>query len=570
MHLRHLFVSLLLLFLISGCHSSHPLPELVTVDSLLLTKHDQMALDLLIGIDTHQLGKDDQAYYALLITQAHYKNYIVATTDSLINVAVDHYQHSDDHEKYVRSLIYQGCVNEELGNLEKAVACYHQAEVEAERQSDKRNLAFSKLRLAFLYHSQVVGSELLSINKYKEALKLYTDFGDRHYEGMCYGEIGALFRKLYPDLDSALYYLDKAIEIEREQGYNYGIFSSLFIKAEHYASNRKDYQLAIAECIKALEIGGEEVDHPRAHYCVASSYLHLGKKDSAMYFLNLAPADVTPLDSMMHYVLLTDLAQFDRKSDEAFHYYQLADNMSDSILMAGLNHRLLAVEKKYDKQQVELENEQLQSRLLRTLFYLALSLLLVLALSWWLVSYRQRLKHKAFECRQVQAELSESLHQLQHMERSIAAYQGELEHSQASIIQLKVNQEHADKLRAVLKEQMRVVEKLLRSSREMKSDKFMEKFYSVMTLPSQADEESYWKDLHTLANSLHNNVLHRAQQAMGGTLRDDEINYLALVSCGFAASVVMVCMRYKSIGTVYNKRSELSRKLNVEDLSDFI
>ena len=62
----------------------------------------------------------------------------------------------------------------------------------------------------------------------------------------------------------------------------------------------------------------------------------------------------------------------------------------------------------------------------------------------------------------------------------------------------------------------------------------------------------------------------RPQEAAGGTLRDDEINYLALYCCGFSRSVIMTCMHYKSLGTVSNKKIQIAQKLNVTNLDDFL
>ena len=68
----------------------------------------------------------------------------------MINVAVDYYEHHGDREKYTRSLLYQGCVYQMMGDAEKAIASYKDAENAAE-DGDLENKAFAKLRLATLY-----------------------------------------------------------------------------------------------------------------------------------------------------------------------------------------------------------------------------------------------------------------------------------------------------------------------------------------------------------------------------------------------------------------------------------
>ena len=101
-------------------HPSHT--ELLShVDSLLVKNESQQALNSLLDMDKSEFNKRDQAYYNMLLTQAKYKNHINATSDSCINEAVSYYSKSEDSKKYTSSLVYQGLVNEELGNYDKAV-----------------------------------------------------------------------------------------------------------------------------------------------------------------------------------------------------------------------------------------------------------------------------------------------------------------------------------------------------------------------------------------------------------------------------------------------------------------
>jgi hypothetical protein len=57
------------------------------------------------------------ADYALLLTQAQYRSNIVATSDSLINIAVGYYQ-DKDVEKRTASLLYKGGVLKDMGKDE--------------------------------------------------------------------------------------------------------------------------------------------------------------------------------------------------------------------------------------------------------------------------------------------------------------------------------------------------------------------------------------------------------------------------------------------------------------------
>ena len=76
---------------------------LVRADSL-MNLHPDSALNILESISTESLKtKADRAYYALLLTQARDKNYIVQTDDSLIRIAVRYYDSMRDNRMQARA-----------------------------------------------------------------------------------------------------------------------------------------------------------------------------------------------------------------------------------------------------------------------------------------------------------------------------------------------------------------------------------------------------------------------------------------------------------------------------------
>ena len=92
----------------------------------------------------------------------------------------------------------------------------------------------------------------------------------------------------------------------------------------------------------------------------------------------------------------------------------------------------------------------------------------------------------------------------------------------------------------------------------------------MMTLQGMGDDSNYWSNLQTLVNDLHDNVLVKAQEEAGGTLNESELNLIALYCCGFSRTVIMVTMGYNNIGTVYNKKLQIAKKLHVNNLDDFV
>lgn len=546
----------LLAMVFFSCGRSSYNSKLVQVDSLLNATQYEQADSLLKQCDPSNYSTQDRAYHALLRTQCDYKNYIVVTTDTTIDFAVNYYKNSIDKEKYTRSLIYQGCVNEELGNLEKAVECYHKADDVADK-NDLQNKAFAKMRLGLLYQNQHLGAKTIALAKLKEALPLYQTLNDKHYELICITEIGRLYSSKPNMKDSALYFINLGIKNSKNELDEYMDFSNLYIKSLLYSEIEHDYKKAKDLLIDSQRLGNVSIS-PGAYHNLALCYAKLGIVDSAEFYLHNSPSMNDYVDSITYFDAASEIEKAKHNDDLSRMYYDKSRTLADSVLIGGLNHRLRAVEKKYDTQKVELENEKLSLELRNTLLTLAAIVIGALALLLLVLRYRHRLREKENEYELLKADLNTSLVSLENMKSTVA--QLESGHDNSNNTELK----------NILEEQIGAVHQLMKWSYELDSDTFVKKFNSLMTMPSGKEQESFWNNLHTITNELHDNVLTRAQEAAGGTLRDDEINYLALYSCGFSRSVIMTCMHYKSLGTVSNKKIQIAQKLNVPNLDDFL
>ncbi len=544
----------LLAMVFSSCGRSTYNSQLAQVDSLLSATQYEQADSLLKQCDPNNYSSQDRAYHALLRTQCDYKNYIVATTDSAINLAVDYFEKSDDKEKYTRSLIYQGCANEELGNLEKAVECYRKADDIADKD-DLFNKAFAKMRLGLLYQDQLFGAKKLSVEKYSEAFRLFEKIGDHHYSIICLTELGGLYSYESGKEDSAIWYMDKAIKLAQDYNEPYRVFDNLISKSLYYLNTTKEYQKSKYNALLSLKDNVNNVPNP--HLILARIYSIEGKSDSARYYLASCPPIADLVDSVSYYMSLAELCKAEGNNEGYWKNDRLGHLIADSLLNNSHNQQLRAVEKKYDTQQAELENAKLSLELRNTLLTLAAIVIGALALLLLVLRYRHRLREKENEYELLKADLDTSLSSLENMKSTVA--QLESRHDNSNNTELK----------NIIEEQIGAVHQLMKWSYELDSDTFVKKFNSLMTMPSGKEQESFWNNLHTITNELHDNVLTRAQEAAGGTLRDDEINYLALYCCGFSRSVIMTCMHYKSLGTVSNKKIQIAQKLHVDRLEEF-
>ena len=547
--------------LLAGCdHDTATLQELSRIDSMVYHQHEQEALPLLQQMNIEQFSKKERAYHAVLLSMALYKNYVPFTSDSAINEAVNYFKKSGDDLKYLKALVAQGCVLEDMGNLEQAVDSYHRAE-KLPLSTDSSMIAYAKLRLGKLYQGQVIGSGTIALQKYKEALPLYQSLGDKHYEQVCLTSIGGIYRNIDDKHDSAVIYMKDAIELAQEENDEYNVFSNRYILSEYYLVREQDYQSSKKYALQAISADPAIIDHPRAHYRLASSYMFLGQPDSAVYYLKRAPVAKTAMDSIVYFELMSELEhRYWKNEGKSKDYIQLAHAIADSLTINGLNHRLLEVEKKYDVQLAELNQVKNESRLKGTLLLAALLALGLLALAFLVWRYRNQLKTRQNEVEMLKADLNGSLASLEQMQQRLDSREQNDDDKKAQ----------NDELRTIINKQIDAVHQLMEWSYQYDSDKFVAKFKETMTLSGVSDDSNYWSNLQTLVNDLHDNVLVKAQEEAGGTLNESELNLLALYCCGFSRTVIMVTMGYNNIGTVYNKKLQIAKKLHVNDLDDFL
>ena len=579
-HIICMVATALILAVMSGCGNSADNSQLTLVDSLLAKNQSDEALQMLQVINPTSYNHQDRAYYALLSAQANNACHITETSDSVINDAVKYFKAHGDRKKQARALLYQGCINKDLGRLEKAIAYLRQAE-DVAADEDLSTRAMAKMVMGELYQSQVIGAKTLGANKYREALDLFKKLDDKEHQIICLSELGGLYRINQEKQDSALYYINAAIDLAKEEIKLPYLVANLFSRAEYRAA-RGDYPGAKDDALEAIRWNGNLKIHPRVHYTAASAYLHMGRLDSAHYYLQHAPAMTTIADSIMHYQLLAELARRENKVEDAINYLNKTHNLADSVAMSGMYDKLLDAEKKYDIQQAALENALLSSRLRGTLLGLALLLLTAGALAFLVWRYRNRLKIQQTEYELQKADLDQSISSLHHMQETINDYEQSLKDAQAeyrgnearmsdAIAALEAKKQQSDELKAIVDNQIQVVHQLLQWSYECNETTFAKRFNSLMTMrgPDEVGA-SYWDNLQSLANDLYDNVLVKAQEAAGGTLREDEINLIALTCHGFSRTVIMICMRYRNLRTVSNKKIQIAHKLHVATLDEFL
>ena len=325
---------------VPGCGGAHRYDSRLTAVDSLMRNYPDSAVALLKALDFDSLTAEyDRAYRDLLLTQARYKAYITATSDSDINRALDYYcAHPKEQEKLTRAYIYKGAVMDELGFPDSAMIYYKQAE-ETAAPDDHFNLGYSNMRIAQLYQSYYANDSAVVV-RMKIATQYFLTTRDTSYLITALGTQGC-----YPKIlgeDSARFYLQQAISLARKiqspKGFQYQskLAGSYFYHGDY--NNAKELAMDI------VRNGRNQCNEIQFFYYAARSYIQLNRLDSARWLMNQIPPPTDAPDSMNYFQLMADFSQATQRYDDYVRYNEAAKRIDIRILEQSRNSKLAETE----------------------------------------------------------------------------------------------------------------------------------------------------------------------------------------------------------------------------------
>ena len=532
--MKKLLFLLLICLSLAGC-SSPVDGRLAEADSLLCTGMQEKAFAILKSVSPGSLhGRGNRAYYALLYTQAQYKCYEPIRSDSLIDIAVDYYDGSDDYDKHLRSLIYKGAALSDMGDRLEAADWYKKAEETADT-ADYDNLGYINLRLASLYGESFIENDE-HITKLKKAIDYFHKARNKEYELMCMSRLGAFYRAI--DLDTAKYYLDNAVKFSKELNDSSSYFYNLGMLARLYGMDslyRKEKDIAIY----VVNNGSKYLNDFNPYYDAAEAYAMLGNLDSAYFYFNKIVRDKFNANDSV--VWLSTLNKLERRKGDyksAFLHYSEMKDIAYSIYKKSMQEKLWSAEKKYDTQRLERENAQLKNH--KLILYLTVLLVLILLLSIWIVSMKRKNKIR---------EQFDIISQLQNDSKFF-----ELELSNKSDCEVK--------LKSILSEQFEKIKYLIDLSYQLESkpELFIKRFREFIKKTKMPN--NLWSDFIVYVNIAYNNVIDKIAK-LHPQLKDEELYFISLICCGFSYIEIAICMGYTNNNYVNNKKVRIAKKIGI-------
>ncbi len=549
--MRHLLVVILLLMAglvatVTGCRGTR-VPDdarLVAADSLLASAPDS-TLALVEALALDSLSTDgDRAYRDLLLTQARYKCYITATSDSDINRALGYYRaHSGEQEKLTRAYIYKGAVMEELGHPDSAMFYYKHAEATA-APDDYFNLGYTNLRIATL-HREVFSQDTTAIFRYKEAIRYFTILNDTNYLISCYGGLGAYCGVNRPD--STEFYLSHAIDLAQKfnPSKQYTYKSKL---AGFNLFYTKDYRMANLLSMDVLRNGSNESNESQFYYYAALSFIKLGLVDSAKYVLGITPPPFDRVDSMIYHKVKAEIAKAENNPKTYQDNIIKSINAKANVLENRADRELLTTEYEFNKTELEKQghilrddNNRLLSILLGLAFLVVLSVLIIYRLYSNVMRYKKEIKL-------TRQELSLAIEEQQKSDVSkLVGYRISALNELQQSIRLKTDEGK-------------------RVKRIIPLSSFFKDLHEKNAILKLRLNESFWQKMKLSVDGEYNGIMSFIERKYSD-LSEDDLKLFCLLCANLSPQIIKVCMNYTNAKTVSNYRRKIIRNKMKLDMS---
>ena len=355
-----IFSLLAILVILPSCNreiNKELLPELVEAERLMYD-HPDSALQVLERMQMPSPSNRYQyATWCLFTTQALDKNYRKHTSDSLIRIAYAYFAEQDDPQRKALAANYQGRINEDLGEVEKATQYYLEAISEVEKTKDYRLAYFihSNLGMLYLYRSL---SEYAAnpLQKAYEYAKLSGNTGDvsssLSYIARSYA--------VQSNWDKAIEYYTEALQVAKTVPDMREYSTALGELADIYSRVNK-YELALRYAHESLSIKEKEcISLDQTMLIVGDIYRCMGKSDSANYYLQKAILSDNIRTVRDAFLTLYFLSKEEKDYKEAIEYNEKYWMYSDSIQKIARSKEIIEMQEKYDKAKLLNEKNQLQ------------------------------------------------------------------------------------------------------------------------------------------------------------------------------------------------------------------
>lgn len=386
-----LIQNLLLLLCLVACGGVSDPPLLVEAE-ICMNERPDSALFLLKSI-THlnDLPKEQHPLWCLLYTKAQDKNCIEHTSDSLIQIAVKHYEKSDKKDRRMQAYYYCGRVYQDLNRTLQAQEYYLKAYNLGKDLNEYSLMGRLCANLGTLYTFQKLYKPALDFQK--KAAGYFEQVQDRVSLSLTFRNI-ARIHVCENKLDSAKAFYSKALEYTSDL-YKFYVLNEL---ADVYGKIG-DYENGLSYARDAYIRINTVDDSCLVSLTLGYLYLKLEELDSANHYLSFCRKSTNPYTLMDTYHWLSQFEKARGNWKDCVYFQQQYEAFRDSIDGQSYTNTLARLQSMFDYRQVESEKEfyrQESDRKTNNLYQLALGAALLLLLIAY-ITFQEYKKRKEKE-----------------------------------------------------------------------------------------------------------------------------------------------------------------------------
>lgn len=550
------YVIILIITILSGCVSkSHTKMETA---ALIMRDRPDSALSILSSLNRQNIsGKHNKARFALLYSQALDKNWIDVDNDSLIRCAVDYYKTHGNDENKANAYYYLGIVNNNAGEIDKAMESFVEARIYAEKTDDQYLIGLIYSILGNLYYEQC---------SFEEAEKMYSIASEAFIKaGSTQNIIYTLHSKglslaylnKYQEAVECLHNTVELAEKLKDTTTLLDVISAIggiqsMVRTDSLRNRiNKNYLFQMYSRYTENRI-------PRDHLpIIGYLYSRENKIDSARLFFE-EYLDMHPKITEINRGIFAVLSSLEKQSGnykKALEYECLFSFYTDSINLANKNLLIQNLEKKFRTEYLQKSFDTLQAkRKYEKWVFILIFLLIIVIMGMLLASY-----NRIIAVRNRQIAENESY------VREVQTYYSILQEKYDSILMSakERNDERTQALLSILNNRIQSLRTVLDIASRYENDKdaFFEKFKDHVRVASDNNIELA-KDIISIANLSCYGIIDHLER-LSPKLTQRELCYCGFICLGFSPDSIRILYNHTNIYSIYTLRSKIRSKLGI-------
>lgn len=397
-------LSVLFLLLPVACNNPTDYNELLVQACTLMEAQPDSALHILQNLPTDSLRTEaDNAFYALLMTQAQDKCFIRQTNDSLIRSAVAYYDKTRNKKMRAKAYYYLGCVYRDSEKEKEALIQYIKAQSLAEDTEDKHLLRLIYSNIGLIYYIQDLNAQADSIYRLVEEIAIEQQ--DTLLQAEVLAQRGTILMETGEEFyTEAEVLLLEALELS--EGFTNvvlkgNVFSSLSLLYNWMDNGKKSVEFAR----KNLAIQRGSIERYDAYRLLGSGYYKLSQYDSARHYLQKALQSTDYTIKAGAYMRLADIAKEQNDLETSLEMERNYSAYLDSLQNNRHADAVISVEK---DMQISRQQEKHEALINRNIYYFLIIAVCTLILIGF-VATAYLIKRKKKQSLQIETEVPDEV-----------------------------------------------------------------------------------------------------------------------------------------------------------------